>query len=184
VRNLSTVLLSFALGLALLGCTDDDGGDDPGDGSGSGSGSGSGGTGEMTVDGVPTSAGPLQAYLIGGAYRSWAGESAPHTSTGPHGRVRTFVSPGLATSLAGSAPHPKGATAIKELYSGGGDTITGWAVEIKLEDDSRGGKGWYWYEVFGNQPNSRPAAAGTGLGSCTGCHSAGHDYVRVPFPLQ
>jgi hypothetical protein len=138
---------------------------------------------EVTVDGVPIRAAALQAYLIAGSYRSWTAESAVHSSAGPHGRVRTYVSPGLATSLAGAGEHPKGATAIKELYSGA--AVSGWAVEIKVADRSDAGKGWFWYEVFSTQPNANPAAAGTGVGLCTGCHGqGGRDYVLVPFPLQ
>jgi len=49
-------------------------------------------------------------------------------------------------------------------------------VMVKLQDDSDGGRGWYWYEGEG--------LAGVGLGICTGCHSAGRDLVRIPFPLQ
>ena len=108
-------------------------------------------------------------------------ESAPHQSTGPHGGiVRTYVNDPLFASLAEQrAVHPGGAAAVKELY-GRGSTITGWAVMVKLDDDSDGGRGWYWYEYFG----SGTPYSGIGLGVCTGCHSLGRDYVRIPFPLQ
>ncbi len=141
-------------------------------------------TGRLTADGVPLDAAALHEYLRGGAYRQWAGESAPHRSTGPHGGdVRTFVSPGLSASLQAGAAHPKDATAIKELY-GSGDSVTGWAVGIKLAGDSDGGKAWYWYEVFSTQPGASPGFAGQGLPLCSNCHRDGRDYVLTPFPLQ
>jgi hypothetical protein len=140
--------------------------------------------GDATVDGVPLDAAALHEYLRGGAYRAWAGESAPHLSTGPHGgKVRTFVSPGLLTSLQRGGAHPKDATAIKELY-GAGDAVTGWAVGIKLAGDSEGGKGWYWYEVFSTQRGASPGFAGRGLALCSNCHRDGRDYVLTPVPLQ
>ena len=94
--------------------------------------------------------------------------------------MRTFVNDVLYASLeAGSAAHPEGSAAIKELYGGGG-TVLGWSVEIKLQADSAGGGGWYWYERF----DTSVYADGTGEGICTGCHGGGHDYVLTPFPLQ
>jgi hypothetical protein len=138
----------------------------------------------LTEDGVPTEATALQAYLVAGGYRSWTAESGPHPSAGPHGgRVRTYLSPGLARSLAQGGAHPKDAVAIKELY-GSGSSVSGWAVEIKLSDSSNAGRGWYWYEVFSAQPGAKAATAGVGVSLCTGCHSAGRDYVQTPFPLQ
>ena len=128
---------------------------------------------------VPTDAAALHAWLLAGNYLGWAAESAPHRSTGPHGgSVRTYVNPTLFDSLsAGAAAHPQGAVAVKELYfNNPGGPIAEWAVMVKLQDDSDGGRGWYWYEGEG--------LAGVGLGICTGCHSAGRDLVRIPFPLQ
>jgi hypothetical protein len=96
--------------------------------------------------------------------------------------VRTFVSPGLAGSLAAGGDHPRGVGAVKELYDG--DDLSGWAVSVKIAEDSAGGDGWYWFEVFDTAPGASPAVDGTGAGSCTGCHDDGQDYVRVPFPLR
>lgn len=130
---------------------------------------------------VPTEPVALLAWLQAGHYSGWAVESAPHQSAGPHGgRVRTFINPELFASLAaGQAQHPAGAVAVKELYLNS-QRVRGWAVMVKLADDSDGGRNWYWYEYFG----SGDPFSGTGLGVCTGCHSTGRDYVRIPFPLS
>lgn len=129
----------------------------------------------------PTEPDALLRWLQAGGYIDWAAESASHPSAGPHGgRVRTFLNPELFASLAaGEAQHPAGAAAVKELYFNG-DTVRGWAVMVKLQADSDRGRGWYWYETFG----SGAPLEGVGLGTCTGCHSAGRDFVRIPFPLQ
>lgn len=138
--------------------------------------------GAPTADGVPTEATTLQPWLRAGSYLGWAAESAPHPSSGPHGAVRTFVSPMLDASLAGgAATHPPGAAAVKELYEGG--VLSGWSVEVKLVDGS-GGDTWYWYEVFSTAADARPAYQGVGHPTCTGCHDSGRDYVRVPYPLR
>jgi len=128
----------------------------------------------------PTEAAALVAWLEAGSYLGWQAESAPHASAGPHfGIVRTFVNNALFDSLSGDHPqHPGGAAAVKELY-GSGTTVRGWAVMLKLQDDSNAGRGWYWYERFNG---SGSGAIGNRV--CTGCHSAGRDFVRIPFPLQ
>jgi hypothetical protein len=129
----------------------------------------------------PTNGAELLPWLEAGEYLGWTAESGVHPSSGPHGGgVRTFVNDVLHASLAaGSASHPQGAAAIKELY-GDGATVIGWAVEVKLQADSAGGDGWYWYERF----QDSVYADGTGEGICTGCHGGGNDYVLSPFPLQ
>jgi hypothetical protein len=94
--------------------------------------------------------------------------------------VRTFLNPAIFASLsAGDPQHPAGAAAVKELYFNGA-TVRGWAVMVKLQADSDLGRGWYWFESFG----SGEPLEGVGIGVCTGCHSAGRDFVRIPFPLQ
>jgi hypothetical protein len=126
---------------------------------------------------VPTSSRELLAWLQAGMYKSWTAESAPHPSAGPHGAtVRTFLNDLVLQSLAaGNAAHPTGSALVKELYFNG-TTVQGWAVEVKVQDDSAGGRGWYWWEGEG--------LSGLGNPTCTGCHSAGRDYVLTPFPLQ
>lgn len=130
----------------------------------------------------PTQGDALEEWLALGSYKSWAAESKVHMSTGPHGgNVRTYVNAALFGSLeAGNAMHPQGAATVKELYGGGVDTITGYAVMVKVAPDSAGGEGWYWYERVGGTTY----ADGTGVGLCSGCHLGGADYVLTPFPLQ
>jgi hypothetical protein len=125
----------------------------------------------------------LQPWLADRGYQDLPSESAVHESRGPHDLVRTFLSPGLAASLAdGDGLHPRGVGAVKELYDG--DTLRGWAVSVKIAEDSAGGDGWYWYEVFDTSADAAPATDGTGAGICTNCHGSGEDYVRVSFPLE
>lgn len=129
----------------------------------------------------PTEPAALLSWLQAGAYLEWEAESAPHPSAGPHGgRVRTFLNSVIVASLDAGAPqHPAGAAAVKELYFAG-ESVRGWAVMVKLQVDSDLGRGWYWFESFG----SGEPLEGVGLGLCTGCHAAGRDFVRIPFPLQ
>lgn len=132
---------------------------------------------------VPTTAAELFAWLQAGSYSGWDAESAPHSSQGPHGTVQTYVNAQLAGSLAaGASTHPMGSAAVKELYTNG--ALGGWAVEVKVQADSAGGAGWYWYEVFSATDGSSPAVDGTGVAGCTGCHSGGSDYVTTGWPLQ
>ncbi len=130
---------------------------------------------------APTEPGALRDWLQAGNYLGWMRESAPHPSTGPHGgTVRTYLNDPLFESLSNELPaHPAGATAVKELYRNG-TTVIGWAVMVKVDGDSAGGQGWYWYEAFGNGA----PFSGVGLAVCTGCHAQGRDFIRIPFPLQ
>ncbi len=129
----------------------------------------------------PTDEDALIAWLQADSYLSWEAESGPHASAGPHfGTVRAFINDALFESLsANDTQHPAGAAAVKELYGRTGTTVLGWAVMLKVQDDSDDGRGWYWYETFNG-------SGGGGIGDpvCTGCHSEGRDFVRIPFPLQ
>lgn len=156
--------------------------DEPATTTGDSSSSGGDTTGGGVDDLPPTEGLALEAWLAGGAYKAWAAESKVHPSAGPHGgNVRTYINAALLDSLAGGDPmHPQGAATVKELYSGGVDTITGYAVMVKVAPDSAGGEGWYWYERAGDTIY----ADATGVGLCSGCHGAGVDYVLTPFPLQ
>jgi hypothetical protein len=129
----------------------------------------------------PTRGRQLRDWLEAGNYLDWVAESAPHPSSGPHfGIVRVFVNDRLLDSLErGLVSHPSGAAAVKELY-GSGSEILGWSVMVKVEDDSDEGRGWYWYERF----NTTTFANGMGVRLCSGCHSTGRDFIRIPFPLQ
>lgn len=129
----------------------------------------------------PTAAAALRTWLEAGSYLDWRAESAPHLGTGPHfGIVRVFVNDALFASLSDGLPqHPAGAAAVKELYGNGGSTVRGWAVMVKIQDDSDAGGGWYWFETFDTF-----SSGGIGLRGCTTCHSIGRDFIRIPFPLQ
>ncbi|HEX6244123.1 MAG TPA: hypothetical protein VFZ61_24575, partial [Polyangiales bacterium] len=133
---------------------------------------------------VPSEAAALLRYLRAGEYKGFQRESAPHASSGPHGgRVLTYVNDLLADSLdAGAAQHPRCAASIKELFLGQ-DELSGWAVLVKTEDDTRHGNGYYWLEVIRTDATSADYQ-GHGLGACVGCHSTGRDYFRAPWPLQ
>ncbi|MDC0719679.1 hypothetical protein [Nannocystis bainbridge] len=138
-------------------------------------------TGDTEVAPPTDSAEALEAWLAGGAYRSWPSESQIHASSGPHGgNVRTFVNPALADSLAADTEHLAGAASVKELYGSGTDAIVGYAVMVKLAPDSAEGDGWYWYERL----DATVYADDTGVKLCTGCHAGGSDYVLTPWPLQ
>lgn len=124
----------------------------------------------------------LEAWLAGGAYKSWAVESKVHPSTGPHGgNVRTYVNQiAFASLMAQNAEHPQDAATVKELYGAGTDTIIGYAVSLKTQPTSNGGATWYWYE----RVNDTTYGGDLGVGLCTGCHGGGADYILTPFPLQ
>jgi hypothetical protein len=128
----------------------------------------------------PTNAAELRTWLEAGMYTSWAAESGPHDSTGPHfGDVRTFVNAVLDASLRdGNTEHPMGSASVKELY-GSGASIRGYSVMVKTEAGS-GGARWWWYERF----NASTYAASQGDANCVPCHSAGRDHFLSPYPLQ
>lgn len=129
----------------------------------------------------PSDATELAAYLQRSLYRNWPAESAAHPSAGPHfGNVRTWINPVLQASLiAGDAEHPVQAAAVKEMYGAGSSTPQGWSVMVRNRKGN-GGEGWYWYEIY----NNRSFAASQGASLCTGCHSAGKDFVRISVPLK
>ena len=133
---------------------------------------------------VPSQAGPLQDFLDAGEYLDFAAESGVHGSTNgsPHGDVRVFLNASLDDSLAaGNTAHPAGAAAIKELYAADQSTLIGWAVAVKLEADSDGGQGWYWYERL----DGTVVADGKGPSGCVGCHvGSGVDFVASEYPLD
>lgn len=132
---------------------------------------------------VPSNSDDIFAYLQARTYTNLPAEPAIHSSTGPHGRVRTFVNDTLATSIrANATTHPVGSASIKELYSSA-DALTGWAVSVKVSETNGNGNDWYWYEVFSTTQNN-PVADATGAGLCTGCHGGGTDFVLTPGPFS
>ncbi len=126
---------------------------------------------------VPTKPAELEAFLKNGDYLRWPAEPAAHASKGPHGTVRTFLNPLADAALRKGAPfnNPVCSAAVKELYEGG--VVTGYAVEVKVEAESKAGEGWYWYERLNG---GRVVADGVGAGLCTGCHSeGGADFIKT-----
>lgn len=195
-RRISLLLVAAA---SVLSCGDGGEPSSPGGASSPGS-SGSSGSppgssssppatpsGGSIIDGVPAGDfAAVNAWLQKKEYQAWAKESAPRAFTpgagGHSGTVRAYLNPTLDASMkAGNAEHPKGAASVKEFLQG--ETLTGWAMYIKTQDASDGGKGFYWYEVFDTTPGAS-SIGGQGSATCTGCHASGKDFVRVPYPLE
>lgn len=134
---------------------------------------------------VPAEQNALFEFLKAREYATFASEPAAHPSTGPHsGDVRVFLDPVLEASLkAGNTTHPQWAAAVKELDVQNGEP-GGWAVLVKTSDDSQGGNGFYWYEIFSTTDGSDPPYAGQGLGICVNCHSGGVDFHLSAYPLE
>jgi hypothetical protein len=98
--------------------------------------------------------------------------------------VFTYLNDVLAESLArGDATHPRCSASIKELYLGNAE-VSGWSVLVKTEDASKSGRGYYWLETTSTRAGRAADYEGQGIGICVGCHSAGRDYFRTPWPLQ
>jgi len=138
---------------------------------------------------VPTEIAALFKYLQDGEYKKFkAQESDVHPSRGPHAKfglpVRVFMDPAIDASLkAGNKSHPVGASIVKEMYDAG-KKLLGWAVMVKTATDSKGGKGWFWYEVTSTTDGTKPVAAGNGVAMCAGCHGLGKDFVLSNHPLK
>ena len=134
---------------------------------------------------VPTTTEELFSYLTRGEYKRFARESAVHSSAGPHGgAVLSYVNALLEESLrSGGTAHPAGSASVKELYANDRVTLTGWAVSVKTSSQSDAGRGWYWREFF-STTDAAQSIGGQGSTACVGCHAAGNDYVRIPYPLQ
>jgi hypothetical protein len=134
----------------------------------------------------PSDGAALLSWLQAGHYRAWRGEGFRHPSNGPHfGNVQTFVNDALYDSLIRIPPgeHVRGSAAVKEMYGSDGEEVRGWSVSLKVDDDSSGGDGWYWYERFG----SAVFADGRGVSICTQCHGASaaspRDFYLSDFPV-
>jgi hypothetical protein len=127
---------------------------------------------EATADAPATIAG-LEALFRDRDYAGWRAEPAFHPSRGPHGtEVRVFYGPIAAGNLdRGEAIFPVGAATVKEERSG--DQLLGWSAWVKVSQDAAGGRGFFWYEILGSQSYG----GGLGSGICTGCHSAGRDFL-------
>jgi hypothetical protein len=115
---------------------------------------------------LPTgSAAAIDAWIAGGAYKSWKCETAAHAPVGnsAHGRNRICSNPTLSNH--GTGAYPVGAANMKELY-GSGNAITGYALMVKKTSGTAADT-WFYYEKIG----ASVVANGLGAGGCTGCHS-------------
>ena len=126
---------------------------------------------------MPVTNAELIDWTENGEYLDWASEPEIHDSAGPHfGDVLTFVNPELNGSFKeGGTPHPLASAAVKELY-GSTNEVQGWAVMVKVAEGT-GEDSWYWWERY----EGDTLADGIGDSTCTGCHSAGVDYVLTMF---
>jgi hypothetical protein len=142
-----------------------------------------------SIGGIPTGKEELFQFLVAGKYKDFpASESKTHPSSGPHSKfgnpVRVYMNGRMNDSfMAGEKALPKGAGAVKEMFDGDGE-LEGWAVMLKTQDMSDGGKGWFWYEVTSTTDSSAVRAGGNGVARCFGCHSIGTDFVLTEYPLE
>ena len=138
---------------------------------------------------APTDDDKLHEWLISGEYKIFtASESETHPSAGPHTKyglpVRVFLNSMLDESMsAEDSNHPVGATAVKEMYSTD-NKLEGWAVMVKTQTETDGGKGWYWYEATSIEPGTKAFASGNGVPLCVSCHGGGKDFVVTKYPLK
>ncbi len=136
----------------------------------------------------PEGATAVMAWLAKGYYKSWACEMAPHVarSPSPHNVDRICSNDIISSNAMGTGPWPKGASAVKELYTTTTDaTPGGYAVYLKTQADSAGGANWYYY---GSITAGGPTVDGMGtsaavMSACTSCHlAAGSDAAHTPSP--
>ncbi|MEZ4265574.1 MAG: hypothetical protein R3F39_04285 [Myxococcota bacterium] len=137
---------------------------------------------DVTAVPPPTTGPALRTWLEAGSYLTWTHETTPHLSVGGHdGNVRTYLDPILTKSLkAGQTSYPVGAAAVMELYKTTGDQTFGWVVWVKTAAASDGGKNIFWYWLLDGDAK----IAAKGSPNCTGCHSAGVDFLHTGFPLN
>lgn len=177
-----------ALMLAISSaCGDDSSAPGGGGATGEGGSNGDGGSDTGDAQTPPQGQQAVDAWLAKGDYKSWACEPAVHEarSPSPHGFNRICSNDLLSSNATGTNDWPKGSASVKELYdSADASEPIGYAVYLKLQDDSAGGANWYWYEDTGS------AIAADGLGDsggaktiCVGCHiGAGSDAAHTPSP--
>jgi hypothetical protein len=109
----------------------------------------------------------ITAFLQTQEHQGWVKEPAPHESSGPHGRVRSYFNDKYRLArMSGTYPMPVGATSVKELYDG--EALDGWAVGIKTKAGV-GADTWTWWEGFqGSLPDVK--YFGVANPTCEGCH--------------
>ncbi len=149
-------------------------------------------TGKAAGVDLPTNKDDLFAFVKAGKHKSWVHESTKRETDAPHGvYVTAYLNAILEKSMkAGNKVHPVGSAAVKEMFDEDKDPY-GYAVSVKAQPDSQGGKGWYWYETLSTtDANAIPTRGdrtgeGFGAGVCIGCHGRfGIDYVVIEYPLE
>jgi hypothetical protein len=142
----------------------------------------------------PQGAAQVEAWLARGAYKDWQCEPAVHAARepSPHGFNRICSNDAISAAASGQGAWPKGAAAVKELYTSlDATTPAGYSVYLKTADDSAGGANWYWYERLPPADAARfgvPEVPADGLGDaggaksiCVSCHvAAGSDAAHTP----
>ena len=120
------------------------------------------------------------AWLETGSFRNWTCEPEVHRarSPSPHGFNRICSNDVISRNASGSGEWPVGAAAVKQIYDRLTDTTpSGYAVYLKLDPESRGGKNWYWWEKL----SGRKTISGVGRSECIGCHGdAGSTDMALP----
>jgi hypothetical protein len=138
----------------------------------------------------PQGAKAVEAWLAKGDYKAWHCEDAVHASRSPspHGFNRICSNDLIADNASAETVWPKGAAAVKELYtSADADKPAGYSVYLKTADETDGGKNWYWYERL-PAGDAEPSVVADGLGDsggakniCVSCHvAAGTDAAHTP----
>lgn len=120
------------------------------------------------------------AWLEAGSFRNWTCEPAVHAarSPSPHGFNRICSNDVISRNVSANGEWPVGAAAVKQVYDRLSDTTpSGYAVYLKTEPESQGGKNWYWYEKL----KGRSTISGIGASVCIGCHiDAGSSIMPLP----
>ena len=140
----------------------------------------------------------VEAWLADGtaSYKTWKSETAVHASRdpSPHGFYRIYSNALIADNATGTGSWPKGAAAVKELYANATSTTPiGYAVYLKLDNNTAGGANWYWYErvpLDSTAPHDANGVVADGTGGtgpakdiCVGCHmGVGIDAMHTPTP--
>lgn len=129
-----------------------------------------------------TSQDGITAFVKEGVFLSWSHRGAePVDSVSAHrGVALSYFNDTVAQALSDNqSVMPKGSVIVKALYGGDRLTVTGHAVMAKIKDGA-GADTWVYFEGF--LPDYADPYYGIANGTCTGCHSAGTDYVRSALP--
>jgi hypothetical protein len=144
----------------------------------------------------PTNGPELETWLASGAYTAWGpasnldkGGPLPGPLPPPPGGCvycfsSIYANTAVQESAAGGESWPRGAAMVRVMFASSTDlTPMGYAVSLKLADDTAGGANWYWYERFTRDGHTEVAADGDGATgsaatSCVGCHGDAQNGAR------